>query len=81
MVPLPPQSANYSPQAAGERTDLRPLEIRQPDGPSFAINGHAVHWQKWRFRIGFTSREGLVLHTVSYEDQGRERPILYRASV
>ena len=81
VVPLPPQSANYSPQAAGERTDLRPLEIRQPDGPSFAINGHAVHWQKWRFRIGFTPREGLVLHTVSYEDQGRERPILYRASM
>jgi primary-amine oxidase len=81
VVPLPPQAANYSPQVAGERTDLRPLEIRQPDGPSFTINGHAVCWQKWRFRIGFTPREGLVLHTVSYEDQGRERPILYRASV
>src|SRR5215469_16385503 len=26
-------------------------------------------------------REGLVIHTVTYEDQGRERPILYRASV
>ena len=32
-------------------------------------------------RIGFTPREGLVLHTVSYEDQGRERPVLYRASI
>jgi primary-amine oxidase len=32
-------------------------------------------------RIGFTPREGLVLHTVSYEDQGRDRPVLYRASI
>ena len=32
-------------------------------------------------RLGFTPREGLVLHTVAYRDQGRDRPILYRASV
>ena len=32
-------------------------------------------------RIGFTPREGLVLYTVSYTDQGQERPILYRASL
>ena len=31
--------------------------------------------------MGFTAREGLVLHTVSYTDQGRERPLLYRASL
>jgi primary-amine oxidase len=40
-----------------------------------------VHWQKWRFRISFNAREGLVLHTIGYEDQGRLRPIVYRASV
>jgi primary-amine oxidase len=40
-----------------------------------------VHWQKWHFRIGFTPREGLVLHTITYADQGRERPIVYRAAV
>ena len=31
--------------------------------------------------IGFTPREGLVLHTVSYEDGERERPVLHRASI
>jgi primary-amine oxidase len=40
-----------------------------------------VQWQKWRFRIGFTPREGLVLYTIGYEDQGRVRPIIYRASL
>jgi primary-amine oxidase len=81
IVPLPPEDANYSPEAAGTRTGLKPVEIRQPDGPSFELAGHELRWQRWRMRIGFTPREGLVLHTVSYEDQGRERPVLYRASI
>jgi primary-amine oxidase len=31
------------------------------------------------WRSGFS--EGLTIHTVSYEDQGRKRPILYRAAL
>ncbi len=81
VVPLPPEEANYSPAVAGSRTDLEPIEIHQPRGPSFAVQGHEVRWQKWHFRVGFTPREGLVLHTISYEDQGRERPIVYRAAI
>ena len=81
VVPLPPEDASYSPEAAGTRTGLKPVEIRQPEGPSFELAGHELRWQRWRMRIGFTPREGLVLHAVSYEDQGRERPVLYRASI
>ncbi len=81
VVPLPTEDANYSTETAGARTDLKPIEIHQPDGPSFEVDGHDVRWQKWHFRVGFTPREGLVLHTVSYTDQGRERTILYRASL
>ena len=40
-----------------------------------------MSWQKWRLRIGFTPREGLVLHEVGYEDRGTLRPIIYRASL
>jgi primary-amine oxidase len=81
VVPLPPEDANYSPEVAGARAGLKPIEIRQPEGPSFELDGRELTWQNWRMRLGFTPREGLVLHTVSYRDQGRERPILYRASV
>ena len=81
VVALPHEDANYSPAAAGERSGLKPVEIRQPEGPSFELRGHELSWQKWRLRIGFTPREGLVIHTVTYEDQGRARPVLYRASV
>ncbi len=81
VIPLPPEDGNYSPETAGTRAGLKPVEIHQPEGPSFELAGHEVRWQKWRMRIGFTPREGLVLHTISYEDQGRERPVLYRASI
>ncbi len=81
-LPVPPMSGKYTPDAVGPlRTDLKPLEIVQPEGPSFVVDGHEIRWQKWRFRITFNTREGLVLHTISYEDQGRERPLLYRASL
>lgn len=82
MVPIPQEPGNFTPEAVGPlRTDLKPLEITQPDGPSFLIDGHHVRWQKWDFHLGFTHREGLVLYTVGYEDQGRLRPIFYRMSV
>ena len=82
IVPVPPEAGNYWGEAvAPVRTDLKTLEITQPDGPSFTVHGHEVSWQKWRFRIGFNTREGVVLNTVGYEDQGSLRPILYRASL
>lgn len=48
---------------------------------NFTVNGNEVRWRKWRFRYGFHPREGLVLYTVGYEDQGRVRSILYRGSL
>ena len=82
VVPLPPGSGAYAADRVGPlRDDLRPLEIIQPQGPSFEVRGWEVRWQRWRLRLGFNAREGLVLHTVGYEDQGRVRPVVWRASV
>src|SRR5262249_40026276 len=74
VVPLPPEAGNWAREYIKQtRSDVKPLEIVQRDGPSFTVDGNEVRWQKWRFRIGFTPREGLVLHTVSYNDDGKER--------
>jgi primary-amine oxidase len=82
VVPLPPERANWAREYVPKfRGGLKPLEVVQRHGPSFTVDGREVRWQNWRFRIGFTAREGLVLHTVSYQDQGADRPVLYRASV
>ena len=91
-VPIPVRSGNYSATGItspenvpsfpeGPRSDLKPLTINQPEGPSFQVEEQQVTWQKWRLRVGFTPREGLVLHLVEYFDQGRWRPIIYRAAL
>ncbi|MEO1142212.1 MAG: primary-amine oxidase, partial [Pseudomonadota bacterium] len=79
-VPLPPDTKSLRP-TEGLRDDIKRLEITQPDGPSFHVDGYAVEWQRWHVRIGFNQREGLVLHNIGYEDQGRLRPIMRRASM
>lgn len=79
-VPVPAECGRYESEFNGPpRTDLRPLEITQPEGPSFRLDGHRLSWQNWSFRIAFSAREGLVLHEVTHRDGDRERPVLDRA--
>ncbi len=80
-VPVPSGAAEYDGAGLPTRPALKPLEVRQKEGPSFAVDGHEVRWDKWRFRFALHPREGLVLYQVGYEDGGRVRPILYRASL
>ena len=82
FVPLPPHPGNYAASRMENfRTDIKPLEITQPEGPSFEVNGYQVDWQKWNFVIGFNAREGLTLHDISYNDREEKRSILYRVSL
>ena len=60
--------------------EVKPLHISQPDGVSFTLDGRLLTWQNWQLRLGFTYREGLVLHTVGFRDAGRLRPIAHRLS-
>jgi primary-amine oxidase len=82
-APVPAESGNYDdPAVRGPlRADLRPIEISQPNGTSFSLDGTLLRWQGWSMRIGFDAREGLTLHQIGITDDGRERPLIYRASV
>lgn len=81
-IPTAVTSGRYDAAAVGpERTSLKPIEITQPEGPSFTVEGSLVNWEGWQFRVAFNAREGLVLHQVSYLDGDERRPILYRGSV
>ena len=82
VLPVPPDPGDYTTQQMGAmRTPLAALEISQPGGPGFTVDGHAVSWQNWSFRVGFTPREGLVLHTLAFRDGDVARSIVYRASL
>ena len=82
VVPIPPESGNYDATSVGRlRTDLKPLDIVQPEGPSFSIEGTLVNWQRWSVRVSMHPTDGLVLHQVAYDDDGERRSILYRAGL
>ncbi|MFC5833897.1 primary-amine oxidase [Nonomuraea insulae] len=68
----PLEAGGFGPDRAG----LKALEVTQPDGPSFEVEGRLVTWQGWRFRVGFTHREGLVLYDLEFMG----RPVLKRAA-
>ncbi len=80
--PAPPRLATMQPVVSHVcAITLRPLSITQPNGPGFTVDGRVVRWQNWSLVVGFNAREGLTLHDVTYNDEGRERPVLYRASL
>lgn len=78
-LPLPTERGQWDaePHAAAPRTDLKPIEITQPEGVSFTVEGNQISWADWKFRFGFDVREGLTLHQLSIAD----RPVIYRASI
>ncbi|KAL8718771.1 MAG: hypothetical protein Q9225_004134 [Loekoesia sp. 1 TL-2023] len=78
---IPPPN-EYDPEYQYLRTDLKPLNVVQPEGVSFKVTqvgetGRILQWQKWFFRIGFNQREGMVLHDVRYDG----RSVFYRMSL
>ncbi|MCX6459777.1 MAG: primary-amine oxidase [Actinobacteria bacterium] len=79
--PMPQTPAPYRADQTGANVHLRDLAIIQKDGPSFTVDGWEVRWERWRLRVGFDQREGLVLHDVRFDDNGRERSIAYRMSI
>jgi primary-amine oxidase len=83
VVERAPTMGEYVPRLVPDltlRDDLAPLEVRQPGGVSFTLDANELRWQRWSLRIGFNPREGMVLHTVGYEDAGRVRPVAHRLS-
>ena len=60
--------------------EVAPLQVSQPDGTSFRLDGRLLSWQGWQLRLGFNHREGLVLHGVAFTDAGRLRPVAHRLS-
>jgi primary-amine oxidase len=60
--------------------EVTPLQVSQPDGVGFTLEGRLLSWQDWELRLGFNHREGLVLHQVRFRDGVRLRPVAHRLS-
>lgn len=71
--------SEYVPELLEEtRKDLKPLNVVQPEGPSFRVTDESlVEWQKWRFRVAFNPREGATIHDVYYDG----RSVMHRLAI
>ena len=83
-LPVPEEHGDYR-DGGGRpyRSDLRPIEVTQPEGSSLALDGYALSWGPWRVRIGFNPRESLTLHELAFDegDGAGPRPIAHRLSI
>jgi primary-amine oxidase len=77
-LPVPAERADLTPDVHPSPVrDLKPIEITQPEGPSFTVEDDVVRWAGWEFRVGFDAREGLVLNQLSIDG----RSVVHRASI
>jgi primary-amine oxidase len=79
-----PRGESSRPTPAAASSDARrltPLNVSQPEGPSFRLTGSAIEWDRWRLHFAVHPRRGLEIFDVSLTDAARQRPVLYRASL
>ncbi len=78
VVPIPKAHARYDADSQDEmREQPKPIEITQPEGSGFDVEGNQISWEGWQLRVSTHPVEGPVLHQVSLN----KRPLLYRASL
>jgi primary-amine oxidase len=76
-MPIPREPGHYRASQVPARPAAGALEIAQPAGPGFTLDGWRLEWEEWSLRVGFCPREGLVIHDVAYG----QRPIAHRLSI
>ena len=89
LLEIEDEDSGDRPEVRGEYTpaligmplrEVAPLEVSQPSGAGFTMDGRLLSWQNWQVRLGFNHREGLVLYQVAFRDGPRWRPVAHRMS-
>ena len=82
VVPMPDTNSDFDRASIGTPRQIPgPIQITQPLGPGFELNGNVVTWQKWRFHVRSDQRVGPIISTVTYQKGDTRRPILYQGSL
>jgi len=78
IVPISETNIDFDASAIPEVREVPgPFFVHQPNGAGYSINGHVVEWQKWKFHIRPDHRVGMVISTVTYNDNDDVRNIMY----
>jgi primary-amine oxidase len=80
IVPVPMKPTPYDGRGRKAAT-VKPLEIIEPEGKNYTITGSSIHWQNWDLHLALDSRVGPVISTVTYNDQGKKRKVMYEGNL
>ncbi|MFT4100073.1 MAG: primary-amine oxidase [Burkholderiaceae bacterium] len=81
VIPIPLKPTPYDGRDRASTPPPKPLEIVEPEGKNYTISGNTLQWRNWRFHVRLDSRVGLVLSTVTYDDNGTRRKVMYEGSL
>ncbi|MFJ7512450.1 stalk domain-containing protein [Peribacillus simplex] len=81
VIPIPMQLNAYDGRDYEKKPDVKPLNITEPEGKNYEIKGNTISWQNWDFHLRLDTRVGPVLSTVTYDDHGKKRKIMYEGSL
>ena len=80
IVPVPMKPTPYDGRGR-KAVKVKPLEIVEPEGKNYTITGNSIHWQNWDLHVRLDSRVGPILSTVTYDDKGKKRKIMYEGNL
>jgi len=82
VVPVPPEPAGFDVAALGAPSagpvQAGQMQVSQPGGPGFTLNGEEVQWQNWSFRLRSDQRVGVVVSLASWHEDDEIRPVMYQ---
>ncbi|MCI3918755.1 primary-amine oxidase [Paenibacillus sp. TRM 82003] len=81
VIPVPLKPTPYDGRDQAALADVRPLDISEPEGTNYEIDGNMIQWQNWDFHLRLDPRVGPVLSTMTYNDDGTKRKIMYEGSL
>jgi primary-amine oxidase len=81
VVPVPLKPTAYDGRGRTLTAPPKPLDISEPEGKNYTITGNTLHWRNWDFHVRLDSRVGLMLSTVTYNDKGVKRKVMYEGSL
>ena len=81
VIPVPMKATAYNGSDRKASAPRKPLEITEPEGKNYTITGNTLHWRNWDFHLRLDSRVGLSLSTVTFNDNGTKRKIMYEGSL
>jgi primary-amine oxidase len=82
VIPVPQSAINFEEAPQEPRAGTTPIEIAQPQGPSFQLKKDGeVSWQNWHFLVRLDARVGPVLSLVRLDDGAKQRSVMYEGSM